>query len=147
MWVEPRWVAQVRFKTWTGDGMLRHAVFERLREDKRIEECLLPAAPEVPAEEPHPPAPAAATAAPERTLKFTNLDKVFWPEERYTKRDLIEYYRTISPWLLPYLRERPVVLTRYPEPELKTACERVTVVVRGPKPSAAFSAKPKPHPR
>ena len=115
VWVEPRWVAQVRFKTWTGDGMLRHAVFERLREDKRIEECLLPAAPEVPAEEPHPPAPAAATAAPERTLKFTNLDKVFWPEERYTKRDLIEYYRTISPWLLPYLRERPVVLTRYPD--------------------------------
>jgi len=44
---------------------------------------------------------------------------VFWPAEdghpQYTKGDLIEFYRTIAPWLVPFLRDRPVVLTRYPD--------------------------------
>jgi len=48
-------------------------------------------------------------------LQLTNLKKVFWPAEGYTKGDLIEYYRGISPWLLRYLRDRPVVLTRFPD--------------------------------
>ena len=51
----------------------------------------------------------------ERNVVLSNQDKVFWPEEKYTKGDLIEYYRAISPWLLPYLAERPVVLTRFPD--------------------------------
>src|SRR5439155_1320194 len=42
-----------------------------------------------------------------REVKFSNLDKIFWPEEGYTKGDLIEYYRAVSPWLLPYLKDRP----------------------------------------
>jgi bifunctional non-homologous end joining protein LigD len=46
---------------------------------------------------------------------FSNLKKTFWPAEGYTKGDLIEYYRAIAPWLLPYLRDRPLVLTRYPD--------------------------------
>jgi bifunctional non-homologous end joining protein LigD len=48
-------------------------------------------------------------------VKFSNLNKVFWPDKGYTKGDLIEYYRTIAPWLLPYLKDRPVVLTRFPD--------------------------------
>jgi bifunctional non-homologous end joining protein LigD len=51
----------------------------------------------------------------EKKVPFTNLTKVFWPEEGYTKGDLIEYYRAVSPWLLSYLRDRPLVLTRYPD--------------------------------
>jgi bifunctional non-homologous end joining protein LigD len=51
----------------------------------------------------------------EKNIQFTNLDKPYWPEDGYTKGDLIEYYRTISPWLLPYLADRPLVLTRYPD--------------------------------
>jgi bifunctional non-homologous end joining protein LigD len=43
------------------------------------------------------------------------LKKVFWPDEGYTKGDLIEYYRVIAPLLLPYLKDRPLVLTRYPD--------------------------------
>jgi bifunctional non-homologous end joining protein LigD len=50
-----------------------------------------------------------------REVTFSNLDKVFWPDDKYTKGDLIEYYRGISPWLLPYLKDRPVVLTRFPD--------------------------------
>ncbi|MGZ6125769.1 MAG: non-homologous end-joining DNA ligase, partial [Myxococcales bacterium] len=50
-----------------------------------------------------------------REVPFSNLDKVFWPEQGYTKGDLIEYHRAIAPWLLPYLRDRPLTLTRYPD--------------------------------
>jgi bifunctional non-homologous end joining protein LigD len=48
-------------------------------------------------------------------VPITNAPKVFWPDEGYTKGDLIAYYDAIAPQLLPYLRDRPVVLTRYPD--------------------------------
>jgi bifunctional non-homologous end joining protein LigD len=48
------------------------------------------------------------------SLKFTNLDKIFYPAERYTKRDVISFYDRVSPWLLPHLRNRPLSLKRYP---------------------------------
>lgn len=47
-------------------------------------------------------------------LKFTNLKKVFWPEEGYTKQDLLEYYHKIAPYILPYLKDRPESLRRNP---------------------------------
>ena len=65
--------------------------------------------------------PAARPASPalpgqdRRSIQFSNLNKVFWPADHLTKGDLIEYYRTIGPWILPYLRDRPLVLTRYPD--------------------------------
>jgi bifunctional non-homologous end joining protein LigD len=59
--------------------------------------------------------PAAGPPEPEREVHFTRPEKIFWPAEKYTKGDLIEYYRAISPWLLPYLRDRPLVVTRYPD--------------------------------
>lgn len=58
-------------------------------------------------------APQAGTL--ERNFKPTNLDKVFWPAQGYTKGDLLHYYWTIGEWMLPYLKDRPVVLTRYPD--------------------------------
>ena len=48
-------------------------------------------------------------------VQITHPEKVFWPAERYTKGDLIEYYLAIAPWMLPYLKDRPVMLTRYPD--------------------------------
>lgn len=61
--------------------------------------------------------PGRPTAQPPGRIPIllTNLTKTYWPEDQYTKGDLVEYYRAISPWLLPYLRDRPVVLTRYPD--------------------------------
>jgi bifunctional non-homologous end joining protein LigD len=53
--------------------------------------------------------------ADERRVSITNPSKVFWPDEGYTKSDLIEYYEAVSPWLLPHLKDRPLVLTRYPD--------------------------------
>jgi len=114
-WVEPTLVVEVRYKEWTDEGLLRQPVFVRFRDDKPVTEAAkkgegrgegdVEAAPE--STSPLSPLP--------REVKFSNLDKVFWPDEAYTKGDLIEYYRAISPWLLPYLKDRPVVLTRYPD--------------------------------
>jgi bifunctional non-homologous end joining protein LigD len=60
-----------------------------------------------------PPTPDTGHRTP--AFQFTNLTKVFWPAEGYTKADLIEFYRAISPYLLPYLKDRPLVLTRFPD--------------------------------
>jgi bifunctional non-homologous end joining protein LigD len=111
VWVEPRLVAEVRYKERTGEGLLRQPVFLRLREDKRPEECVRQDAPAADT----PPAPPPTLAEPERTVPFSNLEKVFWPKEGYTKGDMIEYYREIAPWLLPYLKDRPLVMARYPD--------------------------------
>jgi len=116
VWVEPELACEVRYKEFTADGNLRHPAFLRLREDKPVEECACEEAPEPTA--PAPPGrhgPSRAEAPAEKTVPLSNLDKVFWPDEGYTKGDLIEYYRAISPWLLPYLKDRPIVMTRYPD--------------------------------
>lgn len=49
-----------------------------------------------------------------RILKLTNLDKVFYPDTGFTKRDVIRYYQRIGPTVLPHLRDRPFTLNRYP---------------------------------
>jgi bifunctional non-homologous end joining protein LigD len=113
VWVEPELVCEVRYKEWTEEGLLRHPVFLRFRDDKAPNECRFE---ELAGQAPRPKREPLAEAEPaSRTVHFTNLDKVFWPVERYTKGDLIEFYREVSPWLLPYLADRPLVLTRYPD--------------------------------
>ncbi|HEX6999232.1 MAG TPA: DNA ligase D [Gammaproteobacteria bacterium] len=106
VWVAGGPVVAVKYKQRTDDGVLRQPVFERVRDDKTAAECVAEeegtlAEPEV--------VPAA------RTVDFTNLDKVLWPAEGLTKGDLIAYYERVARWWLPYLRDRPVVLTRYPD--------------------------------
>lgn len=59
--------------------------------------------------------PSAPAAAAHDPVRLTNLKKVFWPVEGYTKGDLIAYYDAIAPLMLRYLRDRPIVLTRYPD--------------------------------
>lgn len=49
-----------------------------------------------------------------REVRLTNLDKVFWPERGYTKGDLIQYYADVAPLLLPHIRDRAMVMKRYP---------------------------------
>src|SRR5437660_1673874 len=113
-WVEPSLVVEVRYKEWTEEGLLRHPVFLRFRDDKPPGECEMPDTSRPAADDDGTAAGAEPAPAPKQIV-FSNLDKVFWPEERYTKGGLIDYYRTIAPWLLPYLKDRPVVLTRYPD--------------------------------
>src|SRR5712691_9823532 len=49
-----------------------------------------------------------------RSVQLTNLEKVFWPELGLTKRDLLQYYADVAPVLLPHLRDRAMVMKRYP---------------------------------
>jgi bifunctional non-homologous end joining protein LigD len=112
VWVEPTMVAEVEFTERTEEDLLRQPVFLRFRDDKRPEECIREVAPRAAAEtEPGPPRDPGG-ALP---FELTNVNKVFWPDEGYTKGDLLEYYRAIAPWLLPYLRDRPLVMTRFPD--------------------------------
>jgi bifunctional non-homologous end joining protein LigD len=101
-WVEPRLVAEVEFVEWTHDGHLRAPAYMGLREDKSPEE--------VHAEEPLP----DELGSGKRTLKLSNLEKVFWPDEGITKGDLLAYYRAVAPVVIPHLRDRPFTLKRYP---------------------------------
>ncbi len=115
-WVRAELVCEVKYKERTADGLLRHPSFQRLRDDKKPEECHAPEARgaerTLPVEAPE---PASAEPGTERRFTPSNLTKVFWPKAGYTKGDLIDFYREIAPWILPYLRDRPVVLTRYPD--------------------------------
>jgi bifunctional non-homologous end joining protein LigD len=122
VWVEPNQVVTVRYKEWQPPGRLRQPTFLRLRDDIAPEDCRLPRStgsgddePALAAEDAASAAPAAPPASAERTINLTNLGKVFWPAEGYSKGDLLDYYREVSPWLLPYLADRPLVLTRYPD--------------------------------
>jgi bifunctional non-homologous end joining protein LigD len=121
-WVEPRLVCEVRFSDWTNDGGIRHPTFLGLRSDTRPEDCRreesLPPSRNDAAEEIAVPAVPASPAGGEsvaKEVKLTNLKKLFWPAESYTKGDLVAYYERVAPLLLPYLRDRPLVLTRYPD--------------------------------
>jgi bifunctional non-homologous end joining protein LigD len=121
-WVEPRLVCEVRFSDWTKDGGIRHPTFLGLRSDKRPEDCRREAPLSAPPDDaltevaatPAVTSPVGGEGA-ERVVKLTNLKKIFWPADGYTKGDLVAYYERIAPLLLPYLRNRPLVLTRYPD--------------------------------
>ncbi|MDX6436291.1 MAG: bifunctional non-ous end joining protein LigD [Gaiellaceae bacterium] len=103
IWVEPKLVAQVEFVEWTHDGRLRAPAYKGLREDKGAEE--------VRREEPI----TDVVKKGSRELKLSNLDKVFFPVERITKGDLLEYYRAVAPVLVPHLKDRPFTMVRWPD--------------------------------
>lgn len=132
IWIEPSMVVVVRYREWPVDSTLRFPVFVRRRDDKRPTECTMPARhtgelalrsadgePDPPAERERDHGPATEGAivddAAPRKLQLTNLKKVYWPADGITKGDLVAYYRAIAPWILPYLVDRPVVMTRYPD--------------------------------
>ena len=103
-WVQPSLVCDVRFSEWTRDGILRAAAFRGLRPEWTARDLQ---ARQTPLEN---------NPEPLRGYPFlSNLDKPFWPEEGYLKRDLVSYYHRIAPVLLPYLKDRPMNLERYPD--------------------------------
>ena len=122
-WIRPELVAQVKFSNWTPDGHLRAPVFLGLREDVNPEDCIRESA------EPGAlPKPKKVSRKPflsgnveevrvqvdGHPLKFTHLNKIFFPGEGYNKRDLLNFYHDVAPLLLPHLKDRPLSLKRYP---------------------------------
>jgi bifunctional non-homologous end joining protein LigD len=103
-WVEPRLVAEVEFGEWTHDGRMRAPSYVGLRDDKEAADVRrerMPMETEV--------------TRGHRTLRLSNLDKPFWPEEGITKGDLLAYYRDVSEVLVPHLRGRPFTMKRHPD--------------------------------
>ncbi|HEU5364771.1 MAG TPA: DNA ligase D [Hanamia sp.] len=136
VWLKPELICEVSYREMTNDGVMRHPSFRGLREDKNPGEVVLeketntnkilkktnlkkeeiiPAAPDGsrktllnPKEE------TQVKKINGENLKFTNLSKIYWPKEKITKRDLINYYYQAAPFILPYLKNRPQSLNRFP---------------------------------
>ena len=106
-WVEPKLVAEVELRGWTTDGLLRHASFKGLRDDKDAAEVVREAA-----------ARSSGKAALRPTTptisRLTHPDRVLWPDVGLTKQGLAEYYADIAGWALPHLADRPLSLVRCP---------------------------------
>lgn len=133
-WLKPQLICEVSFTEMTSDGVMRHPSFEGMRADKKAKEVVLEKekdTKEVIGENEiekyiSPPKggkrktllnPTDETQGRKvngNDLKFTNLSKIYWPIEKITKRDLINYYYQVSPYILPYLKNRPQSLNRHP---------------------------------
>ncbi len=119
-WVEPKLICEVIFSEWTTDGHMRHPIFIGLRPDKKPKEVIK----ELPMEKGASnqktvmkftePKKNTELKIGKRDVNVTHLSKVFWPKEKYTKGDVIEYYRKVSRFMLPYLKDRPESLNRHP---------------------------------
>jgi bifunctional non-homologous end joining protein LigD len=110
-WIKPKFVAEAQFSNWTTDGQMRHPVFIGMLEDKDAKDVVIEETyfSKDPVSE-----DSEQLKIGKKTLTLTHLSKIFFPEEKYTKGDLVDYYTKISPLLLPYLKDRPESLLRYP---------------------------------
>ena len=135
-WLKPQLVCEVSYTEITSDGVMRHPSFEGLRIDKKATEVKkekeIPAKEAIAKEKPssnrytkpvsdksrktllNPSEETQVKKINGHELKFTNLSKIYWPKEKYTKRDMLNYYYQVAPYLLPYLKDRPQSLNRYP---------------------------------
>lgn len=137
VWLKPDLVCEASYRDISKDGTMRHASFQGLRDDKKPTEVVLEREAEtknvvsekstIANEEIIKPAsagirktllnPTEKTQVRKvngRDVKFTNLSKIFWPDQKITKRDLINYYYQAAPFILPYLKNRPQSLNRFP---------------------------------
>ncbi|HEY0679239.1 MAG TPA: DNA ligase D [Chitinophagaceae bacterium] len=146
-WIRPEIVCEIKFTEMTRDGILRHPVFLRWRDDKNPKEVKpetetidTPDKSDTPKK-----MPAKKAASKKKTVKeskqpavknkndkvesgskdrivtvdkhkveLSNLDKIYWPDEKITKGEMIAFYETIADYILPYLKDRPLSLNRYP---------------------------------
>lgn len=134
-WLRPELICEVSFTEMTSDGVMRHPSFEGIREDKKAKEVVLEKEQEtakVTAQSKmaskyltpikgdkrktllNPTAQTQVKKIGGHELTFTNLSKLFWPVEKISKRDLINYYYKVTPYILPYLKDRPQSLNRFP---------------------------------
>ncbi|MCR5862791.1 DNA ligase D [Flavobacterium sp. J372] len=131
-WLKPELVCEVSFAEVTSDGVFRHPSFEGMRTDKKAKDVVRETAAEtetVTAPESklvlapknserktllNPNEETQVKAICGHNIKFTNLSKVYWPDEGYTKRDMFNYYYRMAEYILPYLKDRPQTLYRFP---------------------------------
>jgi bifunctional non-homologous end joining protein LigD len=135
-WVKPEVVAEITYRALSSDGSLRHPSFKGIREDKDPEDIRWERATVLPdlgeTEKKLVSEKVGKVGVLERKtllnpkdetqvrkvnghdIKFTNLSKIFWPEENISKRDMLNYYYQAAPYMLPYYKDRPQTLNRFP---------------------------------
>ena len=139
-WLKPELICEVAFAEVTSDGVFRQASFKGMRSDKKATDVIL----EVPGDthETVEQANEEVAAAPSipikpatdknrktllnpkdetqvrkicgHDLKFTHLSKLYWPEDGVSKRDMFNFYYQVADYILPYLKDRPLSLNRFP---------------------------------
>ncbi|UAY53695.1 DNA ligase D [Ferruginibacter albus] len=137
-WLKPILVCEVAFTEMTSDGIMRHPSFEGMRIDKKASEVVREKAKVTTktvkeTNALHKSNVITARGKTERKtllnptddtqvrqingheLKFNNLHKLYWPKEKITKRDLLNYYYQVAPYILPYLKDRPQSMLRHPD--------------------------------
>ena len=107
-WVKPVLIAEIEFSQWTNAGLLRHPSFKGLRNDKSPDSIIRETS--MPVEN-----ITNNHASSKDKIKYTHLNKILYPEDRITKKELIEYYQRIKDWMLPYVSGRPLTLLRCPD--------------------------------
>lgn len=110
-WLRPELVCNIKFSEKTTDGINRHPVFMGLRIDKDAGDVN---GADVIATKKQKDMDAGTLKIGGHSVPVTNPDKVYWPEEGYTKGDLIAYYGQASKYIVPYLKGRPMSLKRNP---------------------------------
>lgn len=126
-WVEPELVAEIKFASWTNDHRLRMPVFLRLRSNFEVSEMptkqrrVLSHEPSI--EDLKDRVRSSKhdfdLSVDGSQIQLTHLDKILWPahasQRAVLKRDLIEYFLQISPFLLPQIKDRPLSFVRFPD--------------------------------
>jgi bifunctional non-homologous end joining protein LigD len=129
VWVRPELVVEVKFHGWTNDRIMRAPIFLRIREDKPPSECRIEIKEHLIEDVQDADSTNYRSSYTQQSTydntqtnnkqSFSNLDKIFWIKTKYrralTKRDLINYYDSISEYILPHLKDRPLSLSRYPD--------------------------------
>jgi bifunctional non-homologous end joining protein LigD len=114
-WVKPKLVAEVAFSQWTKDQQLRVPVFQGLRLDKSPKQIVH----EVPKHVEGNRVQKIKAGKKNEDLKITHPDRVIYPKEGLTKRDIADYYQRVSRWMVPQISDRPISLVRCPESATK----------------------------
>jgi bifunctional non-homologous end joining protein LigD len=116
-WVKPELVCNLKYTEKTAEGARRHPVFMGLRKDKAAKEVKAEAPVKAEKEEPIEQEDTHMeneTNIGGKKLKLTNLDKVFWPDEGYTKGNVIAYYESVYRYVIKHNKNRPQSLRRHP---------------------------------
>ncbi len=114
IWLKPQLVCEVTFGEWTNDGRMRQPIFEGLRMDKKASSVKKEKAIKINPKKENPRIKKKKIQGDE-LVKFSNLDKVYWPKLKLTKGNLIDYYQSVADTILPYLKNRPVMIKRFPD--------------------------------
>lgn len=111
-WIKPRLVCEVSYTELTNEGMLRHPVFKGLRSDKKTVQIKREI--EMPKHTSDILEDDTELVIGRKKVEISNPDKVYWPDENISKGELIRYYQMIAPYMIPYLKDRPMSLKRNP---------------------------------